>query len=222
MTGTVHVRGFLFLAVVLLAPGCAKEDNENQPTDAAGAIICPELYQGSDFLADALAFIEVPQERMESSLRSVSRRGQLADPQQLAFANRLFSVRRSRDTELFKSLVSDATRRQLDGPDDNKQMVRHHLREIESGRFLYGELDCKFFATFHALTQDELDSLTQDAGFAQRPTHSVVFYHLHRPKTMLIGTTIHLIQSQDTYTIVTASMQIPVVPGQALEPSRQE
>ncbi len=205
-TGTGHIRIYLLAACLLFALGCQKKGQESPSGDDTADIVCPQLYQGMDSLADALAFIEVPEDRLESSLAFVSRRGQLADSQQLVFANKLLSLRQNRDTELFKSLLSDATRKELDGPDTNKQMVRHHLREIEAGTFLYGEWDFRFFAAFHTLTQDERDMLAKHVRFAQPPTHAIEFYHFHTPKTMLIGTRNYLIQDGDAYRIVTETL----------------
>jgi hypothetical protein len=190
----------------LFGQGCERKEQESQPNDAPANIVCPELYQGTDSLADALAFIEVPEDRMESSLASVGKKGRLAEGGQLALANKLFSLRQSRNAELFKSLLSDATRRELDGPDDSKQMVRHHLQEIEDGTFLYGEWDVKFFVTFHALTQEELDTLAEHVSYSQPPTHSFTFYHFHKPNSMLVGTRIYLIPDGDSFRIVTETL----------------
>jgi len=199
----VLVMGFLF------GQGCERKEPENQPSDAAPEIVCPQLFQRSDSLADALAFIEVPEDRMESSLVCVRSRGRLADGQQLVFANELFSLRQSKNTERFKSLLSDATRRELDEPDNSKQMVRHHLEEVRNGTFLYGEWDVKFFAAFHTLTQDELDTLGEHVSFAPPPTHAITFYHFHKPNSMLIGTRNYLIQNGDSYRIVTETLRKP-------------
>ena len=205
-TGTGRIQLYLLAACLLFALGCQKKDQESPAGEGAVGVVCPQLCQGTDSLAEALAFIEVPEDRLESSLALVNRRGQLADSQQLVFANKLLSLRRSRDVELFKSLLSDATRTELDEPDNNKQMVRYRLREVENGTFLYGQWDVKFFATFHTLTQDELDMLAQHVCFAQPPTHAIEFYHFHTPKTMLIGTRNYLIQDGDAYRIVTETL----------------
>ena len=204
---TIHVRLSIVFAVGLfLAPGCDRKEQESRSSDEATDLVCPQLYQGTDSLADALAFIEVPEDRMEVSLASVCKRGKLAHAQQLAFANKLFGVRRSRDTERFRSLLSHATERELDGPDNNRQMVRHHMQEVKDGTFLYGEWDVRFFATFHRLTQDELDTLAKHVSFAQPPTHAIEFYHFHRPNHMLIGTRDYLIQDGDSYGVVTETL----------------
>jgi hypothetical protein len=154
---------------------------------------------------------------MDCSLRSVSSRGQLANAGQLAFANKLLSLCQSRDTELFKSLLSDATRKELDGPDNNKQMVRYHLREIENGTFLYGQWDFKRFATFRPLTQDDLDRLSKHVSFAKRPTHAIHFFHFHKPNYMLIGTSTYLVQEADSYRIVTGTLLKGELPPVAAE-----
>jgi hypothetical protein len=200
--GTVQVRVSILAAGLLFVQGCERKDHESRPTDATANIVCPQLYQGTDSLAGALAFIEVPEDRRAVSLASVSKRGELANPRQLAFANKLFRLRKSKDTELFKSLLDDKTRRQLDEPDTNKQMVRHRLGEVENGTFLDGQSDVKFFATFRTLTQDDLDVLGRNANFAQTPTHAIIFYHFHEPKAMLVGDRHYLIEDESSYRIV--------------------
>ena len=148
------IRVSILVTGLLIVTGCERTDPEGQREKDGAEVVFPQFYQGTGSLADALAFIKVPEDRMEASLASVSRRGKLADPRQLAFANKLFSLRQSRDVELFKSLLSDGTRQQLNAPDNNKQVVHHVLRKIENGTFLYGEWDFKFFATFHVLAQE--------------------------------------------------------------------
>jgi len=215
--GVVQVRVSILAIGLLCAAGCERKDQNNQPREVAVDIACPQLYQDSNSLADAMAFAQVPEDRMESSLASVGRRGQLANAQQLAFANKLFSLRKSRDTELFKSLLSDAARRELDGPDNHKQMVRYTLTEIENGTFLYGGWDFTFFASFHTLTQDELDMLGKHVSFAQPPTHAITFYHFHKPNSMLIGTRNYLIQDGDSYRVVTETLRKGELPPAAEE-----
>ena len=222
---TVWMKHACILAVTtgfLFAQGCDKQDHADRPTDAAVEIVCSQLYQGTESLADALAFIEVPEDRMASSLTSVSRRGTLADTRQLAFANRLFSLRENKDVELFKSLLSDATRKELDSPDDYKQMVHELLRKVEAGSFLYGESDAKFFATFHRMTQDELDLLCKHVTFGETPTHSVSFYHWHKPKYMLIGTRVYLIEDGESYRIVTGRLLQGELPAPTEEKASTE
>lgn len=211
---TVKIRVCILLTGFLLVQGCEKGNRENDAVD----IVSPRLYQGTDSLDGALAFIEVPEDRMESALRSVSREGaQLAGPRQLAFANKLLSVSESRDTELFKSLLSDATREELDGPDNNRQMVRDHLREIEDGTFLHGQWDFKRLATFRPLTQDDYDLLAKHVSFANRPTHVIHFYHCHKPNNMLIGTSTYLVEEADSYRIVAETLLRGELPPVAAE-----
>jgi hypothetical protein len=204
--GAARVRVSILAAGLLFVLGCEKKDHGSHPTEVGANIVCPQLCQESDSLADALAFIEVPEDRLASSLASVSKRGELANPRQLAFANKLFSLRKSKDVELFKSLLSDDTRKQLDEPDDNKHMVHRYLKEIENGAFLYGQWDFRFFATFRSLTQDDLDMLGKNVSFAQTPTHIIIVYHFHRPNYMLIGDSCYLVEDGNSYRIVTETL----------------
>jgi hypothetical protein len=210
---SVRFRVSVLAAALLFALGCEKKGAGGPPTGAPADTTCLSLYQRSDSLADALAFIEVPGDRLTSSLASVSKRGELANLRQLAFANRLFSLRQSKDVELFKSLLSDGTRKQLDEPDNNRQMVRYRLREVENGTFLYGQADCKFFATFRALTPADLDLLGRSTSFVEIPTHVIIFYQFHKPKTMLIGTCFHLIQDADSFRVVMETLSMGEFPS---------
>lgn len=207
----------MLAAVLLFVLGCERKGPGSAPTGATAETTCSSLYQRSDSLADALAFIEVPEDRRAASLASVSKRGELANPRQLVFANRLFSLRQSKDVELFRSLLSDGTRKQLDEPDNNRQMVRYRLREVENGTFLYGRDDFKFFAAFRALTPDDLDLLGRSVSFAQTPTHAIDFYHFHMPRHMLIGERHYLVEDGDSYRIVTETLlkgELPAAGGE--------
>jgi len=105
------------------------------------------LYQKQDSISNALEFIGTPEDRMKPAL--VSKRGQLAGPGQLEFANKLFSVRKSKDVDMYKSLLSDGTKKLLS--DSDSKMLQSHIQQIKEGTFLYGKYDCNFFITFREL-----------------------------------------------------------------------
>ena len=119
-----YVIVVLCLVALSLLPGCKSKDKDE--------IVCPMLYQKSGSFAEALKFIEMPEDKLETALSSLNQKGILADKHQLAFANKLFNVRKSKDTDLFISLLSDGTKGQLD-EDDNKRIVHQYLRQIEEG-----------------------------------------------------------------------------------------
>jgi hypothetical protein len=201
MIKTSHVTGILCLTILLLFPGCQRKGQQSQPRDFNDVIVCPMFYQKNDSFINALKFIEVPKDRMDVSLSSVSKRGKLADKNQLAFANKLFSVRKSRDVDTFISLLSDGTKKHLDD-DNSKTMGYHRLKEIKNGTFLSGEYDFKFFAIFREFTEKDLDTFKEHISFTETPTHVIHYLHFHKPNNMLIGSTFYLIESQDSYRIV--------------------
>ena len=121
-----HIVIIICMAGLFLLTGCRKKEDQNQQVDADSRIVSPLLYQGSDSLSEALAFVEVPDDRMESSLSSVGKRGKLPDPGQLAIANKIISLRESKDAELFVSLLSDGTKDKLTD-DNNKRMLHYYL-----------------------------------------------------------------------------------------------
>jgi hypothetical protein len=203
MIKTKRIAAILCVASFLLLPGCQRQGEEVKSTNANKEIICSKLYQKDDSLIDALKFIDTPEDRMETSF--VSKRGKLADQSQLAFANKLFSLRKSKDVDMFISLLSDGSKKQLD-EHNNKRMVRHHIRKIRNGTFLYGEYDCKFFATFRELTQKDWDMLRKHVSFAETPAHVIHYWHFHRPNYMLIGSTFYLIEDEGSYKIVTQTL----------------
>jgi len=210
-----HITCILGLTVLFLMPGCKAKDAESGRTDANDRVVCPVLYQKADSLADAVAFIEVPKDRMDASINAVAERGQLASRHQLTFANRLLSLRKTRDVSMFISLLSEGSKKQLD--DDERAMVRRYIGQIEDGTFIYGEHDFKFFATFRELTEQDQDELKEHGSFAENPTEAVVYWHFHKPKQMLVGTTFHLITDDNSYKIVVEmplQRQLPPLPEQ--------
>ena len=81
MINSKHIIVFVCLFGFCLLVSCQKKDNQSQVVDVDELIVCPLLYQGGGSLSDALAFIEVPQDRVERTLSSVSKRGKLPDRQ---------------------------------------------------------------------------------------------------------------------------------------------
>lgn len=204
-----HIAAILCVVSFLLLPGCQEKGGQNKSTDANEEIVCPMLYQKHDSFINALTFIDMPEDRMETSLSFVSKAGgKLADQLQLVFANKLFSLRKSKEIDMFISLLSDGTKKQLNDDDNNKRMVHQNIRGIKDGTFLYGEYDCKFFATFREFTEKDRDILKKHVSFAENPSH-VIHYWLFpvpRPGYSLIGTTFCLIESEGSYKIVTETL----------------
>lgn len=202
-----QIAAILCMVSFLLLPGCQGKDQENKATDTDEEIVCPMLYQKDDSLINALTFIDTPEDSMETSLSCVSERGKLADQNQLAFANKLFSLRKSKDADMFVSLVSEGTKKQL-GDDNNKRMLHHHIRKIKDGSFLYGEYDCRFFATFRQFTEKDRDTLKKHVSFAETPSHAVHYwlFPIPKPGYSLIGTTFYLIEDEGSYKIVTQTL----------------
>jgi len=202
-----YIAAIFCLASLFLLLACQKKNQESKPTDVNEEIVCPMLYQKDDSFINALKFIDSPEDSMDTYLSSVSKRGKLADQHQLVFANKLFSLRESKDVDMFISLVSEGTKKQL-GDDNNKRMVHHHIRKIKDGSFLYGEYDCKFFATFRELTQKDWDMLRKHVSFAETPSHAIHYwlFPIPRPGYCLIGTTFYLIEDEGSYKVVTQTL----------------
>lgn len=197
-----YIAAIFCLASLFLLPACQKKNQESKPTDVNEEIVCPMLYQKHDSFINALTFIDTPEDRMETSLSFVSKvGGKLADQRQLVFANKLFSLRKSKEVDMFISLLSDGTKKQLND-DNNKRMVHQYIREIKDGTFLYDEYDVKFFATFREFTEKDRDILKKHVSFAENPSHVIHYWLFPKPKYMLIGTTFYLIESEGSYKIV--------------------
>ena len=192
-----YTVAILCLVVFLLLPGCKSKDEDK--------IVSPMLYQKSGSFANALKFIEMPEDKMETSLSFLKDKGKLADKRQLAFANKLISLRKSKDFELFKSLLSEGTKSQL-GNDDNRGVVHQYLRQIDEGAFIYGQDDVKFFATFREFTEAENEKLKKHVRFADAPTHVLHYWHRRKPGSMLIGSSFYLVQDKGSYKIVTETL----------------
>lgn len=190
-----HILVILCMAALSFLPGCKSKDE----------IVCPMLYQKSDSFASALKFIEMPEDKLETSLSVLKQKGKLADKSQLAFANKLFSLRKSKDVDLFKSLLSDGTRNQLD-EDNNKRVVHQHLRQIEDGTFIYDQYDTKFFATFREFTEKDSEKLKKHVSFADAPSHVINYWHRRKPGSMLIGSSFYLVKDKSSYKVVTETL----------------
>jgi len=214
MIKTKRIPAILCVASFLLLPACQRQGQELKSTNANKEIICSKLYQKDDSLINALKFIDTPEDRMETSF--VSERGKLADQNQLSFANKLFGLGKSKDVDMFISLLSNGTKKQL-AYDNNKRMLHHHIRKIKDGTFLYGEYDCKFFATFREFTEKDRETLKKHVSFAETPSHVIHYWHFHRPNYMLIGSTFYLIEDEGSYKILTQTL----LHGEITPPSKQ-
>jgi len=200
-----HIAAVLCAVIFLLLPGCQRKDRQSRPAETGDEIVCPMLYQESESFVNALKFIEVPEERMETSLSSVRNRGEPASQSQLLFANKLFSLRKSGNVDMFVSMLSEGTKKQLNN-DNNKRMLHHYIREIKDKTFLYGEHDFKFFATFREFTQEDGEILKKHASFSDTPSDIIQYFHFHKPKYMLIGSSFYLMEDNGSYRIVTQTL----------------
>ncbi len=200
-----HIAAALCAVIFLLLPGCQRKDRQSRPTETGDEIVCPMLYQESESFVDALEFIEVPEERMETSLSFVRNRGEPASQSQLLFANKLFSLRESGNVDMFVSMLSEGTKKQLNN-DNNKRMLHHYIREIKDKTFLYGEYDFKFFAAFREFTQEDGEILKKHVSFSDTPSDIIQYFHFHKPKYMLIGSSFYLMEDNGSYKIVTQTL----------------
>jgi hypothetical protein len=201
---------------IFLPVGC-RDKNEDSAQIQADNVLCPMLYQKSDSIAEALKFIDVPEDRFVFCLSSVRSRGHLADWEQLEFANRLFAVRKSRDTDEFISLLSNATRDQL-YDDNNKRMLHYYIEEIKNGSFICGGNDFKLFAIFAEFTDKDEEKLKKHVAFGEKPTHIVTYYHFDKPKNMLMGTNFYLLKEKDSYKLVTETLLAGEIPAVSKSP----
>jgi len=205
MIRTGHIAAALCAVSVLLLPGCQKKDRQNRPKEAGDQMVCPTLYQESESFVNALKFIEVPEERLETSLSSVINKGELASQSQLLFANKFFSLRKTGNVDMFVSMLSEGTKKQLTN-DNNKRMLHHYIREIRDKTFLFGEHDFKFFATFREFTQEDGEILKKHVCFSDTPSHIIQYFHFHKPNYMLIGSGFYLMEDNGSYKIVTQTL----------------
>jgi len=200
-----HIAASLCAVIFLLLPGCKGKDRRSRPKETGDGIVCPMLCQENESFINALKFIEVPEDRLEISLSSVGKRGELAGQSQLLFANKLFSLRKSGDVDMFVSMLSEGTKKQLNN-DNNKRMLHHYIREIKDKTFLYGENDFKFFAMFREFTQEDVEILKEHVSFFDAPSHIIQYFHFHKPNYMLIGSRFYLIEDNGSYKIVTQTL----------------
>ena len=100
--------------------GCKEKDQQSPPAADIDNkdIVCPMLYQKNDSIENALVFIEAPEDKLESYISSVKKKGELVNRKKLRIANKLFSLSISKDADFYISLLSEKTKEQL--KDDNK------------------------------------------------------------------------------------------------------
>jgi len=205
MIRTGYISATICAVIFLLLPGCQRKDRQSRPTETGDEIVCPMLYQESESFVNALKFIEVPEDRLETSISSVRNRGELGSQSQLLFANKLFSLRKSGNVDMFVSMLSEGTKKQLNN-DNNKRMLHHYIREIKDKTFLYSEHDFKFFATFREFTQEDGEILKKHVSFSDTPSHIIQYFHFHKPKYMLIGSSFYLMEDNGSCKIVTQTL----------------
>jgi len=89
---------------------------------------------------------------------------------------------------------------------------------------LYGEYDCKFFATFREFTDEDRDKLKKHVIFPEPPTHVIVYWHFHKPNYMVTGSSYYLIEDKGSYKFVAQTLlSDPVIPAkkeQSLGPEK--
>ena len=205
MINSKHIIVFICLFGLLFSADCREKDEQSQPVGSDEQVVCPLLYQGGGSFADALAFIGVQADRMEQSVSSVTKGGKLPNREQLAVANKIISLRESKDKDLFISMLSDGTRRQLnDG--NNKRMLHYYIRTIKDGVFLDAEEGSKFLATVRRFTDEDRDKLKKHISFPETPTHVMTVYHFDKPAYMLTGTNLYLLERKGSYKVVTETL----------------
>lgn len=219
---------FLCVTSFSLLSGCRKNEAEKQTTETVcrkreavidsevgigqgpDAVNNPMLYQKHDSIENALRFIGAPEDEMEKYLGCADEVGgaptELAKGEQLTFANKLFSLRRSKDVDTLMGLVSDGSKEQLDNCGDRECMLRHHIRDVKDGTFLYGKYDGEFFAAFFELTDEFLHSLEETVDFPEVPTHGVLYCRFEK---ILLGQTFYLIKNNHSYKLVTYTYPHP-------------
>ncbi len=168
-----------------------------------------QLYQKQDSFRNALEFAGTPADRMDVSLSCLNDRGQLAGPKQLEFANKLFSVRKNKDVDLYISLLSDGTKKELSDSND-RRMVQNDIKEIKAGTFLYGEYNWNFFVTFRKFNDKDRSYLEKHVTFAEWPTQVMTFFCFCTNNYMLIGEQFYLIEDNGLYKLVKETLSHPI------------
>jgi hypothetical protein len=216
-------------ALVLLA-GCRKEPNSSDTkkthSDKKTTVKVEALkkinstgnnllYQKQGSIKDALRFIGMPEDRLDTGF--VRKQGQLASGRQLEFANKLFGAGKSKDVDMFISLLSDGTKEQLNDGND-RRMLHNYIKNISEGTFLSKDAGYDYFVTFRDFTDKDRDRLKKHVSFAEPPTHAIVYYHFS--KNMLLGSTIYLIEDNGSYKLVTDTLLSgPVIPVEKKQPT---
>jgi len=211
---TISIVVIIFVLNCLSLCGCKKHTERDELGVINDNIVCEDLYQINDTFTNAYKFVNAPREYIEDpNMNPV--KGELVGQDKLDFANKVFSIRKTKDVDLFISLLSKGTIKQL-SQDSNKHMVHHHIKSIKDGTFLYGEHDVKFFAAFREFIKSdaEWESLLKYCSFPDMPTHILNFWHYHeKPNSLIIGSTFYLVEQDDSYKIVPETLKYGEVGG---------
>lgn len=198
---------------LVLICGCEDSGVEVDQSYASEDVVCDNLYQKSDLLEDAIAFIGVPEDVRKSRLSSVERRGKLVSGKELEFANRLFKVGRSRSVEDYTALLSKKMQKVM-AVNDKESFLVNRIPTIKEGHYLYteceddfyGKCDAKFLVTFGEVDKGAFEG-AKNLYFPEMPTHQFVFFHFHKPNYMLIGSTHYVVKEGGDYKLVVESLK---------------
>jgi beta-lactamase regulating signal transducer with metallopeptidase domain/Leucine-rich repeat (LRR) protein len=157
------------------------------------------LYKKQDSIKNALFFIGTPEDRMTTG--SVDKRGQLAGPKQLVFVNKLFKANFDKDVELFLSILSKGTKKEVN---NNWNMAYLFSNKIENGTFLPtdDENTIKFFAVSREFTDKDLDPLKDNVSWPEMPTHVITVFHFSQRGYMLTGSSLYVAKDGPDYKLI--------------------
>ena len=62
------------------------------------------------------------------------------------------------------------------------------------------------------LSEEQQDNLKK-GNFTETPTHNNFYWHFHKPKNILIGSTYYFIEVEDSYKIVTETLPKDKIPA---------
>lgn len=192
----------LFFVSIIAITGCKKN---NQPVSSTTEdIICASLYQKNDSIANALNFIEAPQEKLETYISIVQNNGKLVSGDLLKFANKYLSLATNKNTDMYISMLSTKTKEILDDVKKNG-VIHYNLNAIKAGTFVNSKDEHKYLA-ISSVVSKELQNTLRRANFTEMPTHRIIFYYFDRSRDRLLSSTVYLIEEQGSYKIVTEEM----------------
>lgn len=160
------------------------------------------FYQANKSVADALVFIGIAQDKLETYKGSVS--GNLPTAAEKAIVDKLVRVHAEKSVALFLEVVGKPSVEALKAHVGNDGVVERVIGSIKEGAYLGVQPGGRYFATYKVLSADESAKYLGHKAmkYDPLPSATITFYSFSNAQNRLIGTRIEVHKSGNTYKIL--------------------